>query len=139
MFLIMNTAANAARRSVSNVRNPPVWAVVVVADAEALLLTAAESIRMAVRAAVTKACCPVTCTRMERALASGLAAAIGENCLISSGLSMTISMLRLRLSALNRPSRADLLTAVESAEARARSVWREALHPHVRSTHRSVK
>lgn len=138
MFLIMNIAANAARRRMSNVRNPPVWAVVVAADAEALLLTAAESISMAVREAVTEVRCPVACTRMERALTSGIVADTGECCLISSGLSMTISTLRLRLSALNRPSRANLLTAVESAETRERSVWREALHPHDRSTHRSM-
>lgn len=121
MFLIINTMANAARIRVRNVRNPPAWAVVVVADAEALRLTAAESIRMAVRAAVTEARCPVACTRMERALTSGIVTAIGESCLISSGLSMTISKSRLRLSALNRPSKADLLTAVESAETRERS------------------
>lgn len=43
----------------SNIRNPPVWAVVVAADAEALLLTAAESISMAVREAVTEVAVPL--------------------------------------------------------------------------------
>lgn len=138
MFLITNTAVNAAKRRMRNVRNPPVWAVAVAADAETLLLTAAESIRMAVRAAVTEARRPVACTRMERALTSGISAAIGRSCLISSGLSITTSTSKLRLSVLNRPSRANLPTAVESAEARARFAWREALHPHVRSTHRNM-
>lgn len=136
MILIRSIAPSKRKR---HIRNPPVLAVVVVDDAEELWLTAAESVRMAAFAAVTDVRRPAACTRMERALTIGIAAATGAVCRISSGLSMTMSMSRLRLSALRRPSSADVLTVVESAETRACSAWREALHPQARNAHSVIE